>query len=239
MALATYLRWAAPRLSWDGVIDIEGLRAALATACPDSEIETLDWPRSIVGTARRDDRAVAVHWLRDRSVFEVRFRWRNRFMNRVIRTDLADATGSAATWLGGATPREFATAWPFADFVGVANALESGDRIEYAWQTYRVDPRHHRGFIEAAMREPRLREMFPFTSMWWMSFRPTADEFRVPGPWVRAAGDGRFTVVVDRRVEPVIDYDAAEAVQVCVAEMDRLGVVRPPSEHRPPTECGG
>ncbi|MFC9435729.1 DUF6193 family natural product biosynthesis protein [Nocardia sp. NPDC057030] len=90
-------------------------------------------------------------------------------------------------------------------------------------------------FIEAAMREPRLRRMYPFTSMWWMSFRPTADEYRVPGPWVRSAGDGRFTVVADRRVEPDITYDAAEAVRVCLAEMDRLGVPSHEELHsRPP-----
>jgi Family of unknown function (DUF6193) len=221
------------------VIDIEGLRAALEQACPDCEIDTRDWPGGPAVVLRRGDRAAEVFWNREKSVFRVRYLWPRMFMNRVHRTDLAEAAGSAATWLSGATPREFAAAWPFADFVAVADAFESGDRIEYAWQTYRMHPRHHAGFIEAAMREPRLREMFPFTSMWWMSFRPTADEFRVLGPWVRAVGDGRFTVVVDRRIEPEIDYDAAEAVQVCVAEMDRLGVVRPPSEHRRPAEGGG
>jgi hypothetical protein len=226
------------------VTDLEGLRAAVANACPDCECEAHDNPGGPSVIARRDDRAVKVFWHREKSVFHVYFRWREWFMNRVIRADLPDATGSAATWLGGAPPREFAAAWPFADFVDVADAFESGDRIEYAWQTYRAHPRHHDGFIEAAMREPRLREMFPFTSMWWMSFRPTADEFRVPGPWVRAAGGGRFTVMVDRRVEPEIDYDAAEAVQVCVAEMDRLGVPRPAeltprSELRLPTGSDG
>lgn len=60
-----------------------------------------------------------------------------------------------------------------------------------------------------------------------MSFRPTADEYRVPGTWVRSAGDGRFTIVVDRRVAPDITYDPAEAVRVCLAEMDRLGVPSP------------
>lgn len=217
------------------MIDIE---AALAKACPDSEIEAEDTPGGLVVRLRRDDRA-AVFRHRAESAFLVTYHWREAFMNRVARADLAEAIGSVATWLSGATAREFAATWPFAEFVAAADAFERGDRIELRWQIYRAHPRYHAGFIEAAMNEPRLRRMFPFTSMWWMSFRPTADEFLVPGPWVRAAGDGRFTVVVDRRVEPVIDYDAAEAVQVCVAEMDRLRVVRPPSEHRRPAEDGG
>lgn len=105
---------------------------------------------------------------------------------------------------------------------------EGGDRIELKWQMCRAHKKHGLGeFVEAAMREPRLRRMYPFTSMFWMSFRPTADEYRVPGPWVRSAGDGRFTVVEDRRVKPDITYDAAEAVRVCLAEMNRLCVPSP------------
>ncbi|MFC0540506.1 DUF6193 family natural product biosynthesis protein [Kutzneria chonburiensis] len=227
------------------MIDIHGLRAALEQACPDCEIDAHDWPGGPAVVLRRGDRAAEVFWHREKSVFRVRYSWPRMFMNRVHWTDLAEAAGSAATWLSGATPREFAAAWPFADFVAVADAFESGDRIEYRWQVYRAHLRDHREFIEVALTEPRLRCMFPFTSMWWMSFRPTADEFRVPGPWVRAVGNGRFTVVPqDRRIEPEIDYGPAEAVQVCVVEMDRLGVPRPEdltprSELRPPAGSDG
>jgi hypothetical protein len=146
----------------------------------------------------------------------------------VATADLTDVTGLAASWLGGATPRELADAWSFADFVDVAAAYESDDRIEFMWQQFRAHPQRDLGeFIDAAMTEPRLRRMYPFTSMYWMSFRPTADEYWVPGPWVRAVGDGRFTIVEDRRVEPDTTYDAAEAVRVCLTEMNRLGVPSP------------
>ncbi len=47
------------------------------------------------------------------------------------------------------------------------------------------------------MREPRLRRMYP------------------------------FTVVEDRRVEPDITHDAVDAVRVCLAGMNRLGVPSP------------
>ncbi|MEV6602969.1 DUF6193 family natural product biosynthesis protein [Kutzneria sp. NPDC051319] len=227
------------------MIDVDGLRAALEHTCPDGEIEAWDNPGGPKVEVRRGERAASVFWHREKSVFWVSYRLSRGFMNRAARTDLAEVTGSAATWLGGATAREFAVVWPFADFVDVADAYESGDRIEYCWQLFRAHPRFGLDqFIDAAMREPRLRQMFPFTSMWWMSFRPTAEEFRVPGPWVRAADNGRYTIVENRPVETDIDYSPAEAVQVFVTEMDRLGVPRPedlrsPSEHRPPAEAGG
>ena len=95
------------------MIDVRGLRAALEHACPDSEIDTRDWPGGPAVVLRRGDRAAEVFWHREKSVFRVRYSWPRMFMNRVHRTDLAEAAGSAATWLSGATPREFAAAWPF------------------------------------------------------------------------------------------------------------------------------
>ncbi|MFJ8960804.1 DUF6193 family natural product biosynthesis protein [Lentzea sp. NPDC102401] len=178
--------------------------------------------------ASKGDRAVHVTPVAAERLFYVRHQLREKYLSRVTTTELAAVTGSAAAWLGGATPRELAAAWPFADFVDVADAYESGDRTELSWQQYRANKTDGLGeFVEAAMREPRLRRMYPFKSMWWMSFRPTADEYWVPGPWVRPAGDGRFTVAESRQVEPEVTYDAAEAVRVCLAEMDRLGVPSP------------
>ncbi|WP_410620803.1 DUF6193 family natural product biosynthesis protein [Amycolatopsis sp. cmx-8-4] len=161
-------------------------------------------------------------------LFRVRHMLHETYLSWLSTTQLAEVTGAAATWLGGATARELAAAWPFADFVDIADAYDSGDRIELMWQRYRAHEKFDLDeFVEAAMREPRLRRMFPFTSMYWMSFRPTADEYRVPGPWVRSAGDRRFIVVEDRRVDPGITHDATEAVRMCLTVMDRLGVPSP------------
>lgn len=179
-----------------------------------------------VAVVSRRDRAVSVMPLRAERLFRVRHLLRGTYLSWLSTAELAEVTGSAATWLGGGTARELAVAWPFADFVDVADACESGDRTEFMWQVYRAHQQFGLGeFVEAAMGETRLRRMFPFTSMFWMSFRPTADEYWVPGPWVRSAGDGRVTVVADRRVEPDVTYGPAEAVRVCVGEMDRLGVL--------------
>ncbi|MEU7139696.1 DUF6193 family natural product biosynthesis protein [Nocardia sp. NPDC046473] len=218
---------------YQDLVDAGGLGAVLQAACPDCDINMNDAQGAFggfVATASLHDRAVYVIPLVGKRLFRVRHKVRAAYLSALATTDLAEVTGSAAAWLGGATARELAAAWPFADFVDVADAYDSGDRIEFQWQLYRAQTYKKDDlaeFIEAAMLEPRLRRMFPFRSLYWMSFRPTADEYRVPGPWVRSAGDGRFTVVPDRRVEPDIAYDAAEAARVCVAEMDRLGVPSP------------
>ncbi|MFD6155328.1 DUF6193 family natural product biosynthesis protein [Nocardia sp. NPDC060256] len=226
---------------YQDLVDGGGLEAVLWAACVDCAIARYEAEGAFSGflvTASKHDRAVEIMPFVNKRLFRVQHKVRAADLNTLrwaslsalATTDLAEVTGSAAVWLSGATARELAATWPFADFVDVADAYDSGDRIELMWQMYRAHTYHENDlaeFIEAAMLEPRLRRMFPFTTLWWMSFRPTADEYRVPGPWVRSAGDGRFTVVPDKRVEPDITYDAAEAVRVCVAEMDRLGVPSP------------
>ena len=212
-------------------MDAGGLRAVLENGCPDSDIEMYPAVGLFDGfgaKVRNGDRAVRLQPLRDEQRCSISFSWRDSSLRRVSRTDLAEIVGLAATWLGGATPAEFALRWPFADFVAIAEAVERGDRIEQEWQSRRVHDRFGLAeFIAAAMREPLLRRMFPFTSMYWMSFRPTADEYMVPGPWVRSAGNGRFTVEEDRREKPTADYDAETAVRVVLKEMDRLGIPGP------------
>lgn len=216
---------------YQDLVDAGGLDAVLRAACPGCDIQLMEAPGAFGGFRARvskHDRAVTVLPIVRERLFRVRHLLRGTHLSWLATTDLAEVTGSAAAWLGGATARELAAAWPFADFADIADAFESGDRIELAWQFFRAyDERGLGEFVEAAMREPRLRRMYPFTSMFWMSFRPTADEYWVPGPWVRSAGDGRFTVVPEERWEepgePGVTYDAAEAVRVCLAEMDRLG----------------
>jgi hypothetical protein len=213
---------------YQDLVDAGGLRAVLEAACPGCDIEMQEASGAFGGylaVVHRKDRSVRVQpFVRER-LFHVGHLLRKTYLSWLTTTELDEAVGSVAMWLSGATARELAAAWPFADFVDVADAYESGDRIEFGWQMLRA--RKYRGygeFVEVAMREPRLRRMFPFRALWGMSFRPTADEYRVPGPWVRTADGGRFTVTAHGQVNPGIAYDAEEAVRVCVAEMDRLGV---------------
>ncbi|MDX8144905.1 DUF6193 family natural product biosynthesis protein [Lentzea sp. BCCO 10_0061] len=226
---------------YQDVVDAGGLTAVLQAACPGCDIDLRDSRGAFGGfvvTASKGDRAVRVTPVAGERLFDLRHKVREMHLSRVATTELAEVIGSTAAWLGGATARELAAAWPFADFVDVADAYESGDRTELSWQQYRANRTDGLGeFVEAAMREPRLRRMYPFKSMWWMSFRPTADEYWVPGPWVRSVAGGRFTVAENRQVEPEITYDAAEAVRMCLAEMTRLGVPSPEELRSRGAEC--
>jgi len=217
---------------YQDLVDAGGLGTVLRAACPGCDIRLLEAPGAFGGfwaRVSKQDRAVTVLPIVRERQFRVQHLLRGTYLSRLATTDLTEVTGSAAAWLGGATARELAAAWPFADFADIADAFESGDRIEFTWQLFRADDGRGLGeFIEAAMREPRLRRMYPFTSMAWMSFRPTADEYEVPGPWVRSAGDGRFVVEPeDRDSESGTAYDAAGAVRMCLVEMERLGVPSP------------
>ncbi|GGN23248.1 hypothetical protein GCM10011609_75880 [Lentzea pudingi] len=212
------------------VVDAGGLEIVLREACPGGDIELETFPGALTATVTQGDRSVRVSLWRQQRQFRIRYVLRKASLAYLTTTDLAEFTGSVALWLGGATARELAAAWPsFADFVAVADAFENGDRLEFIWQMDRALGQHGLGeFIEAAMREPRLRRLYPFTSHWWMSFKVAPDAHRWDGPWVRALGDGRFSVTGVRYPDRVdVDYDAAEAVRVCVAELDRLGVPSP------------
>ncbi|WP_132117213.1 hypothetical protein [Actinocrispum wychmicini] len=104
-----------------------------------------------VATVSRGDRAVYVIPARGKRLFRVRHKLRGTYLSWLATTELAEVAGSAAAWLGGATVRELAVAWPFADFVDIADAYESGDRIEFQWQVYRAYKKSDLGaFIKAA-----------------------------------------------------------------------------------------
>lgn len=189
---------------YEDLVAAGGLEAVLLAARSGAEITTAGARGAFGGvkaTVGKGDRAVHVTPAVGERLFHVRYQVRETYLGRVTTEDLREVVGPAAAWLGGATARELVAAWPVADLVAVTDAYESGDRIELAWQKFRASGRHGLPeFVEAALREPRLRRMFPFTSLWWMSFRPTADEYRVPGPWVRpVGGDGQPGRAVSRR----------------------------------------
>src|SRR4051794_17067139 len=113
---------------YQDVVDAGGLAAVLQAACPGCDIDLHDSRGAFGGfvvTASKGDRAVRVTPVVGERLFYLRHKVREMHLSRVTTTDLAEVTGSTATWLGGVTARELAAAWPFADFVDVADAYES------------------------------------------------------------------------------------------------------------------
>ncbi|MGW6448730.1 DUF6193 family natural product biosynthesis protein [Lentzea sp. NPDC055074] len=217
------------RSPYQDVADAGGLEIVLRGACPGGVVEVEVFPGCYNATVAQGDRSVDVSLLRREREFSVKHRLRGVWLSRVTTTDLAEFTGWVAMWLGGATARELAVTWPSADFVAVADALESGDEVELRWQQCRAINMNGLGeFVASVMREPRLRPLYPFMSHWWMSFKVAPTAYRMGGPWVRALGGGRFSVTEVRYPDRVdVEYDAADAVRVCVAELERLGVLSP------------
>ncbi|MFG3014026.1 DUF6193 family natural product biosynthesis protein [Streptomyces cinerochromogenes] len=77
--------------------------------------------------------------------------------------------------------------------------------------------------LDAAAAEPRLRRLFPFTSMWVLSFSADTEEPSfAEAPAVVAQPDGRFQVKSDRWGDIVGETDSAdEAIALVVAHLPR------------------
>jgi hypothetical protein len=74
---------------------------------------------------------------------------------------------------------ELVAACPFLGSVALAEAKERGDEREYSWLELYENPTASKvaarlaPFIALAMREPRLRALRPYTSMWTLRFSNT------------------------------------------------------------------
>lgn len=93
---------------YQDLVDAGGLEAVLRVACPGCDIDMRDAPGAFggfVATVSKGERAVYVVPLWDRRLFRVRHKLRGTYLSWLATTSLAEVTGSAATWLGGATAR--------------------------------------------------------------------------------------------------------------------------------------
>ncbi|WP_394616643.1 hypothetical protein JNUCC0626_44585 [Lentzea sp. JNUCC 0626] len=117
-------------LQYQDLVNAGGLEAVLRQACPGSDNDLRDARGAFggqVATVSRGDRAVSVLPWHEQRRFYLRHILNGTHLSYLTTIDLAEVTSCTAVWLGGATPRELAVTWPFADFVEVADAYASGD----------------------------------------------------------------------------------------------------------------
>jgi len=126
--------------------------------------------------------------------------------------DLRAVADAVRRWLSGATVRELRAASRFTQVSAWAEACERGAAIEYTWERYREHPQL-RAFVTEAVREPRLRALFPFTTMGTLGFRPTVRNTHSTGPGVKPLADGRYQVLGPERRELGV-ADAAGSVRL-------------------------
>ncbi|MFB9906995.1 DUF6193 family natural product biosynthesis protein [Allokutzneria oryzae] len=134
--------------------------------------------------------------------------------------DITEVVGICRAWEAGACLADLRAAWPLLSYTELAEAHERGDAVEVKWRMLleNGDP-HLRPLIEAALTEPRLRELFPFTSRRALLFsRCTGYPYLSVPPVVLPLGAGRYRVVgPDDTV--LGEDDAAGAVAVAVAAL--------------------
>ncbi|MBB5868417.1 hypothetical protein F4553_001796 [Allocatelliglobosispora scoriae] len=117
-------------------------------------------------------------------------------------TDLAEVVKAAQAWSGGAPLRDIQLAAPFVEVTRRGEAAELGpeyivtgewDRLlreadEANWPEYRA-------LIMAAYAEPRLRQLYPYTSHWMLRFSTTTGyPFSPDIVCLTASEDSTFTV---------------------------------------------
>lgn len=158
----------------------------------------------------------------DERVFIMEFWTTGVCMARGSTADLPAVAGAAHTWQSGSAVRELSAAWPFVSFSPLAEAHERGEAAEYTWRRHHDDPQqapHLHSFIAMAIHEPRLRALFPFTSMGTLGFSRTAGYPHSDDcPWIRPLGDDRYLVTgPDGRV--LGTADAAGSVALALSAL--------------------
>lgn len=183
--------------------------------------------RDVGAVVRNDDRSVNVDMGSQKRVFIMQFWAQGLQLASGKTSELAAVAEPIHIWLSGARVRDLNAACPFVNFSPWSEACERGEGIEYTWQQYLANEGQApqltalHSFLAAAMSQPRLRALCPFTSMGTLGFRPTVHYTHSVGPWVRPLGDDRYLVRGPGRHEVGVG-DAAHSVELALTVLDAI-----------------
>jgi hypothetical protein len=196
----------------------------------------VSWPLNegaMYSTASRGQRDVSIVSALDERAFHVVLSAEGVEYFGGWAAELAEVAAAIDRWLHEEVPgaEEMAARFPFLDFDEFAQAYERGDAIEEAWrgllETGGPAFAGMRPLIEAAAREPRLRQLRPFTSMDRLCFSRWVG-FPFSGDLPHAAPhQGRFLVwkpppdeYPSERPEDLLgEGDALRAVELLLAAL--------------------
>jgi hypothetical protein len=107
------------------------------------------------------------------------------------------------------------------DDLGQSEADERGEAVEAKWRMLLQESATEARLVEAAYAEPKLRQLFPFTSLRALLFSQCTDyPYTWDIPLIEPRGDGRYLVMAADRVTSLGETDgAAEAVALVVAHL--------------------
>jgi Family of unknown function (DUF6193) len=152
-------------------------------------------------------------------------------------SDLGEVAAAIDLWLADADAETTAERFAFLALNEFARAYDRGDAIEIRWRSYLGQPPDEQPLLEliaAAAGEPRLRRLFPYTSMdalmfsRWVGY-PFSDDL----PSARRVDVPSTYVVSDATGRPLGEGGAARAVELLAGALpDSLEVVyrRPASQ---------
>lgn len=133
--------------------------------------------------------------------------------------DLREVAKAAAAWRAGARLHQLQDLCPFVSFSELAEAHERGpaDAVAVKWRLLREEMQGDipfpavRDLVEVAHAEPRLRQLYPFTSHWSLHFSAcTGFPFTWVVPFVDPLRDGRYRVCGPNRGTVIGEADTAE-----------------------------
>ncbi|MEV4743588.1 DUF6193 family natural product biosynthesis protein [Streptomyces sp. NPDC049555] len=138
-------------------------------------------------------------------------------------SDLKELARAAAGWRNGARLRTIQKVAPFIEVTELAEAHERGpaEAVTVQWRLLLMDLRQeaHRvslarqtlALAEVASAEPRLRQLYPFTSHWSLHFTTcTGFPYSWDVPFVDPLRDGRYRVSGPSRGTVIGEADTAE-----------------------------
>lgn len=176
------------------------LQEALRTA--GSSLAVSDkYPARFYARVEFGERCSQVHIASKSRMFSFDFCSRGVLLAHGETPEMHDMASAIDRWIGdGCSTGELASAFRFIQVQPTASAYERGEEVEMRWRDYLASPREKypelRSFVAAAAAEPKLRQLFPFTSLNRFCFsRCTGYPFTRDTPDVVPLGHDEFEVI--------------------------------------------
>jgi hypothetical protein len=200
------------------------LQAAMRKAGSVLSVEEFDMLAPVFARVESGARLSQVHIGANARMFVFDFWNRGVCLAHGITPDIDETARAIDTWAASeCSTGELASAFRFVEVSPAAAVYERGEEVEMQWQQYLASPAARfpglRTFIVAAAAEPRLRQLFPFTSLNRFFFsRCTGYPFTRDTPHVIPLGGAKYEVM-SCSGESLGRGDAADAVALVVAAL--------------------
>ena len=202
------------------------LRTALREIASPLSVSELDKSVRFVVYARVESgpRFSQVYIGAEKRMFSFDFWNRGVYLAQGATPEILDTARSIDKWIAsGCTTAELASAFRFVQVEPAAAAYERGEEVEMRWRGYLASLGETfpelTAFVTAAAAEPKLRQLFPFTSLNRFCFsRCTGYPFTRDTPHVVPLGRDQYEVISSSG-ESLGRGNAADAVALTVAAL--------------------